>query len=204
MKISIKAKVFCQGEQCGHIGCVVINPITDQVTHIVVEDDKYPYKERIIPKEFVKNTTSDSIELSCSQEEFLKAEEFIEHWYVHVDKALGLYPARRHVYLPYGWPIKESFVDISHKRIPPGEITFHRGSKIEALDGTIGEVNEFLIDPGSGQITHLIMKKDRLWGKKEITIPVSEIDRVEEDTVYLNLDKEGIKALPEIPVQRNF
>ena len=37
---------------------------------------------------------------------------------------------------------------------------------------------------------------------KDVTIPVSEIDRIEENTVYLELDKHSIEALPAIPVQR--
>jgi hypothetical protein len=31
---------------------------------------------------------------------------------------------------------------------------------------------------------------------------MSEIDRLEEDTVYLKLDKQSIEALPAIPVRR--
>ena len=131
-------------------------------------------------------------------------EEFLEHRYINVEKVHGPYPARRHVYLPYGWPINENFAEIPHERIPPGEITFHRGAEVKALDGIVGKVDEFLIDPESGHITHLIMRKDHLWGKKEKTIPVSQIDHVEGDTVYLKLDKAAIDSLPEVAVDRRF
>jgi hypothetical protein len=43
------------------------------------------------------------------------------------------------------------------------------------------------------------MREGHLWGQKEITIPVSAIARVEEDTVYLKLDKAGVEALPAVP-----
>ena len=66
----------------------------------------------------------------------------------------------------------------------------------------VGQVDEFLVDPVSGHITHLILRKGHLWGQKDVTIPVSEIARVEEDTVYLKLTKEQIEALPTIPVRR--
>ncbi len=204
MEIPIKAKVFCRDEHCGHISCVVINPINDEVTHVVVEDDYYPYEERIVSVELIKETTSDSIDLSCDKDELSHMEDFIEHRYIHVDKVHGSYPARRHVYLPYGWPIHEEFAEIKQERIPPGKVPFHLGAVVNAVDGTVGQVDEFLIDPESGHITHLIMRKDHLWGRTDKTIPVSEIDRVEEDTVFLKLDKAEIEALPEIPIDRRY
>jgi hypothetical protein len=41
-----------------------------------------------------------------------------------------------------------------------------------------------------------------LWGQKDVTIPVSEIERIKEDHVYLKLDKRSIEALPAIPKRR--
>lgn len=204
MEIPIKAKVYCQDEHCGHIGCVVINPTNEKITHIVVEEDEYPHEERIIPVGQIKETTSDSVYLSCTRDELSEMEDFVEHRFIHVDKVHGLYPARRHVYLPYGWPIHENFAEIKQERIPPGQITFHRGAEVKAVDGTVGQVDEFLVDPESGHITHLVMRKDHLWGEVEKTIPVSEIDHVEENTVYLKLDKAGINSLPDIPIERRF
>lgn len=204
MEISIKAKVFCQDEYCGHIICVVINPMTDEVTHVVVEDDHFPYKERIVSVELIENSNSDSLHLSCNPDEFLKMEEFIEHRYIRIDKVYGVYPASRHVYLPYGWPINEDFADIKYERIPPGEITFHRGAAVEALDGPVGKVDEFVVEPKSGHITHLLMRKNHIFDRQEIAVPVSEIDHIEEDVVYLKLDKDSISTLPAIPVHHRF
>ena len=49
-------------------------------------------------------------------------------------------------------------------------------------------------------MTHLVMREGHLWGKKDVVIPVSEVDRIEEDTVYLKLSKDEVQALPAIPV----
>jgi hypothetical protein len=35
-----------------------------------------------------------------------------------------------------------------------------------------------------------------------VTIPVSQIERIEENTVYLKLDKHSIEVLPAVPVSR--
>ena len=204
MEISIKAKVLCQDEHCGHITCVVINPITDDITHIVVEDDNEPYEERIVPVKFINSANSDSVHLSCSKDEYQKMEEFIDHRYIHVDKVHGLYPARRHVYIPYYSPIHEDFAEITRERIPPGEIGFHRGADVKAIDGPVGKVDKFLIDPKSGHITHLVLRDNHLWGVEEKSISVSEIDHIEEDTVYLKLTKVAIESLPDIPIDHRI
>jgi hypothetical protein len=63
-------------------------------------------------------------------------------------------------------------------------------------------VDEFLIDPASGHISHLILKEGYLWGQKDVTIPVSQIDQVEAGTVRLKLSRNQVRALPAIPVRR--
>ena len=64
------------------------------------------------------------------------------------------------------------------------------------------KVDEFLVDLADGHITHLVLREGHLWGQKDVTIPVSEIQRIEKDTVYLRLDKHDVEKLPGIPVKR--
>jgi hypothetical protein len=53
------------------------------------------------------------------------------------------------------------------------------------------------------QVTHVILQAGHLWGKKEIALPLSIIDTVDEDTVHLKLDREAVEELPALPVQRH-
>ena len=73
---------------------------------------------------------------------------------------------------------------------------------MEATDGRVGHVDEFLIDPKDDHITHIVLREGHLWGQRDVSIPVSEIERVEEDAVYLRISKRKIEALPAIPVRR--
>ena len=59
-------------------------------------------------------------------------------------------------------------------------------------------------DPGDGHITHLVLREGHFWDKKDVTIPVSEIDRLDEDEVFLKLDRRAIEKLPAIPVRRRL
>jgi uncharacterized membrane protein len=52
------------------------------------------------------------------------------------------------------------------------------------------------------QVTHLVLLERHIWKKREITIPVSQIDRVDEDAVYLKLDRQSVEMLPTTPIQR--
>jgi uncharacterized membrane protein len=74
-------------------------------------------------------------------------------------------------------------------------------AKVEGTDGHVGEVDDLVRDPDSGEITYVVMREGHLWGKRDVTLPVSAIDRVEDDKVYLNLDKKEVELLPSIPVK---
>ena len=77
-----------------------------------------------------------------------------------------------------------------------------RGAQVEATDGYVGQVDELLINSNNMQVTHLVLLERHLLEHREITIPVSQIDRVDEDTVYLKLDRQSVEQLPTTPIQR--
>jgi hypothetical protein len=86
--------------------------------------------------------------------------------------------------------------------VPGGELAVHPGTHVQATDGRVGIVEELIIDPGSEQVTHFVLEEGHLWGKKEVTIPLSAVDHVEGDTVYLKLDKAAVEELPTLPKKR--
>ena len=55
-------------------------------------------------------------------------------------------------------------------------------------------------DPRTGETTHLVLVSGHMLHKTEVTLPLSAVDRVEGDTVYLKLDKAALKEIPAIPV----
>ncbi|MBK8616400.1 MAG: hypothetical protein IPN96_04660 [Anaerolineales bacterium] len=66
------------------------------------------------------------------------------------------------------------------------------------------KVDEFVVSPKNGHITHVVMREGRLWGKKDVIIPISAMGETREDTVFLKLDKHQIEALPTFPVNRRW
>lgn len=195
MDIPMKATVECDGQDCGQVTCLVVNPRNDELSHIVVEENTEPHKERIIPVELIESSSAKTIRLACSPEEFVKMDDFIEHHYIPAEQGYGVFPLRQKVYIPYT-TFGKKMADITRERIPTGAITFHPGSRIEAVDGEVGIVDEFLIDPASEHITHLVAQTGHLWNKKEVAIPASQIERVEKDVIYLKLHRNQVANFP--------
>jgi sporulation protein YlmC with PRC-barrel domain len=190
MDIPVDADVQCVDGPCGQSTDIVINPTVKQVTHLVVKEEHVPHAERLVSLDWVTETTPTLIRLRCTSDELAGMDKFIEREYV-----MAWPYALSHMSEPMA-------ITLEHKHVPQGEMTIHRGARVHATDGHVGQVDEFLIDPTDEHITHLVLREGHLWGQKDVTIPVSQIDRIEENTVYLKLDKRHIEALPAVPVRR--
>ena len=79
-----------------------------------------------------------------------------------------------------------------------------RGTRVKATDGYVGHVDEFVVNPENGHITHLVMREGHPWGKKDVMIPLSAMGDTRDDTVFLKIDKHQIESLPAIPVKRRW
>ena len=210
MEIPLKAQVECTDGVCGRSVYVLINPVIDQVTHLVVKEDLSPNTEYIVPVDLVAETTVDTIRLHCNKEDLEKMDPFIKTKFIA--EAVpdirsgygGLYGIGSFYLLPYVTPKMTVYVPEENQQIPPGEMTVQRGTRVEATDGYVGKVDEFVVNPKNGHITHLVMREGHLWGKKEVVIPLSAMGDTRDDTVFLKLDKHQIESLPIFPVNRRW
>jgi len=203
MDISINARVKGTDGDCGQITCVIFNPITDEMSHIVVKEDAFPYEERSVPAKYIQQADPNVVNLNCTIEEFSAMETYMKHEYLELDKSYGTYTPGHYAFLPFLSPVEDDYVDIEHESIPAGELSIRRGAEVNAVNGHIGKVDEFLVEPTKSQITHIIVKEGHLWNQKDVTIPVSKIDHVDDNVVYLKIDKSSIANLPTIPVRHH-
>jgi len=201
MDIPVDADVQCTDGPGGRSTCVVLNPVTSRVTHVVVKQDSFPHLERLVPVEMVAETSPDQIYLACSQQELHRLESFIETEFLPGEFPYTAYGLDEFRLWPYVLPDDE-LVPIEHEGVSPGELAVRRGSHVRATDGDVGRVDEFLVDRETEHITHLVLREGHLWGQKDVLIPVSEIGQIDEDRVYLTLNKEEVAGLPTIPVRR--
>jgi uncharacterized membrane protein len=204
--IPMEAKVHCIDGPCGTSIAVIVHPILRQVTHLVIQDQAtLRSTQRLVPIDQVAETTPDLIRLRCTKEQFDGLESFLETHYVQSEQsplpAAGMvYPA----YLPPLATVDDTaYFEVVDERVPLGERAIHRGISVEAADGPVGEVGELVVDPKTDEITHFVLQEGHAWGKRDIVLPLSAINSLGEDTVYLKLDKAAIQQLPAIPLKRH-
>ena len=204
--IPIEASVECADGPRGRSVTVIVNPATRKVTHYVVQDRSFvDAEQRLVPVDEVLETTSESIRLRCTKEQVADMEHFVKLRFIEDQWDEPAYwAAAGDMYYaePYATPAMPLYEEI--ERVPAGELAVHRGAWVEATDGHVGAVGELVMDPDSEQITHLVLQGGHLWGKREITVPLTAIDRVELDAVYLNLDKRAIEQLPSVALTRHY
>ena len=204
MDIPINVEVLCAGKECGRSTSLVINPINERVTHLVVTEKVFPNIERLVPVDKILASSPNSIQLRCSQTDLSNMDAFEETDFIGAGQLEASFPYN----VPYEvWPyaMYEAMpVPLEHEHIPAGEVVIRRGTPVKARDGQVGKVDEFLVDPENDVITHLVLREGHLWGKKDVTIPVSEIDKITDEAVHLKLDKDAIETLPSVPLRRKW
>ena len=208
-EIPLDAAVECLDGPCGKTISIIINPAGKSVTHIVVRDKTLGDEdERLIPLEHLGECTENQVRLNIPRDEMAGMDPFIKTRYVktkYVDFMESYIGNDVDLYLmPYATPMKTDYIPVDEEQVPPGELAVHRGARVEATDGMVGTLGEFLVNPSTGHISRLILMEGHLWKKKEVSIPVSAIDLIDEDTVYLNLDKKAVGSLPSVPVRRHW
>ena len=201
MDIPINVTVECINGPGGRSTAIILNPSSERVTHLVVREPGLLGIERLIPVELVAESTPQRIRLRCTMDELATMQPFISTEFLPVPPGFGPYPVEGAMLWPYV-SLDPEVATIGHEQIPPGEIAVHRWARVHATDGAIGRVDEFLVDRTASHISHLVLREGHLWGQKDVTIPVAEIDRIDEDAVYLKLNKHQVGALPAIPVRR--
>lgn len=206
MNIPINVDVYSSDGLFGRSSHLIVNPANKQVTHLVVKEKHFPHTEYMVPIDQVEDSTPDMIKLYCTRAALATMDPFI-----HIDtiqnnaKSMG-YPteefgltgnlAMGYATFPQHDPGEWFTVTVKTEAVPDGEVALTRGAHIHARDGQIGQLDGFLVTSNTGQITHLVLREGHLWGQKDVTIPVAQIDHMAADNIYLKLDKQSIGALP--------
>jgi hypothetical protein len=197
IEIPMNVEVHSTEGPYGKSRCVILDPIKDRVTHLVVREEAFPQTERLVPIDLVKVSSPEQISLACTPQQLAAMENFVEEHFINAGGPLADSML---------WPYVESgpeVITLVHEKIPAGEVKIRRGTAVHATDGQIGRVDELMIEKETGGITHLILEEGHLWGKKDVSIPVDQIEGIEPDGVRLKLSKRQVEALPEIQIHRS-
>ena len=182
------ATARCSDGSCGEVSRMIVDPATRSVTHLVIEPKHRREPGRLVPLDLV-DTATGAIRLRCMLAEFDKLEPAEETELLESAGGTGV----GGMSAPTGIP-RASRTDVEDV-VPRGETEVGRGEHVHALDGEIGQVQGFGVDPGDHRVTHVLLQEGHLWGRKEVAIPISAVTGVE-DGIRLSMTKKQIEDLP--------
>ncbi len=212
MRLELGTRVNCGGKEYGKLADVVIDPLSRQVTHLVVRSEQGP--TRLVPIGLAERGEGE-LSLRCSVDEANKLEPVQDVAYLR----LGEFPVQdpdwdvgieRVLAMPYyetgdpftNPPSQTEQTAVAYDRVPKGEVEIRRASAVTSSDGSVvGHVDGLLVDDDD-HVTHVVLERGHLWRRRDVTIPLSAIDKVETDSVTLNLTKGELEDLPAVPVRR--
>jgi sporulation protein YlmC with PRC-barrel domain len=218
MRLEIGNRVRCTDGVYGELADIVIDPLEKRVTHLVVQPEQGEGEARLVPIQLAKGSDEEQreIELECTLDEAQGFESVHEAAYLRLGESPTEDPdwdvgVEDVLVMPYytGLDVGEypaeldSQVTIHYDRVPKGEVEVRRASAVISADGhSLGEVDGFLVDADE-HITHFVLERGHLWGRKEVTIPIGAVARVESDAVHVALSKDEVGALPAVRVGRH-
>lgn len=198
------AKIVGTDGDLGEVDALIIDPVSNVVTHLVVTHHRLDPR-RLVPVSAVVETDPDRVRLSLDAEGLAACERFDEPVYVASDETWaygtvvldpGMYFLEPFATPADGWPLAD------HERVPRDELAFRRGSDVRTSDGTVlGRVDEFLV-ADDGHVTHLVVREGHLV-RHDVVVPMAHADLTADSTVTLDLTVTEVGELPRIPVSRH-
>ena len=95
-------------------------------------------------------------------------------------------------------------VESEIEQIPESELDLQVGAPVEAVDGRVGHLEELLSDDESGQTTHIVLQEGHFWGKKDVILSISVVDRSDQGgTIHLSIGKTTVQSLLAVPTRQS-
>jgi uncharacterized protein YrrD len=194
MELPINASITCTDGPGGHSTAIILNPVSNLITHLVVREPGLLGVERMVPVELVTASTPEQIDLHTTLDELAQMAPFISNHYLPPAPGFAAVSGAGTMLWPF--MSNQSPVEVSDENVATDELTIHRGAHVHATDGHVGEVERFLVDQTSSRMTHLVLHEGHLWNQQDVTIPIMQIDHIEDNTIFLKLSKQQIAELP--------
>ena len=200
------------GEEVGRVNRFVIDPATNEVTHIVIQKGWLLPEDKVVPFEMVSAATDERVVLREDVGDFDELPPFEETQFVPAaDEEPGEpVPAAEPRYRyapayywyptlgfpgmalgPYVWPR-----EATRRNIPENTVPLREGTNIMSSDGKhVGDVERLFLEQGSNKVTHFLISQGVLFKDRKI-VPAHWVKSVEEETVHLVVSSQVLERLP--------
>lgn len=203
------------GRKVGRIDRVVIDPKTNELTHLVVRKGFLFKTDRVIPVSIVESAAENHVALKAGADDPDRFPEFEETHYVAVEDDQAGAPPRKNAagklawYYPMprgawwrlemgtypGYP-QPPYVRVTDRNIPDGNVPLEEGAEVLSSEGThVGDVERVFVDEDEQRVTHLLVSKG-LVSKSRKLVPSMWVDIVTEERVRLSVSGDFVDRLP--------
>jgi sporulation protein YlmC with PRC-barrel domain len=201
--ITIGASASCRDGPCGTVTRVVVDPVAQVVTHIVVEPSHQHIRGRLVPVGLA-GATAGEVRLNCTRAQFEALDPAEETEFIPGTTVFAGYGPEQTVLWPLyarGGPRDGRGDLVTVDSVPLGEVQVRRGDRVHATDGEIGRVQGLIIEPGSHHVTHVLLQEGHLWGRKEVAIPIRAVTTADHG-IEVGLTRQQIADLPPVAFSR--
>jgi sporulation protein YlmC with PRC-barrel domain len=210
-QFTIGTEASCSDGAVGTLSRVIVDPVAQAVTHLVVDPSHRRDHGRLVPLDLV-DAAAGEIRLRCTKAEFENLDHAEETQFIPATDDYGGYGPAQIGFMPYyglgGGMIVPGVTPgggeiaaqaITSDAVPLGEVEISRGQPVQATDGDIGHVQGLVIDPGSRHVTHVLLQEGHLWGRKEVAIPIGAVASTA-DGILLKIAKQDVQDLPPVDI----
>jgi uncharacterized protein YrrD len=203
------------GEELGKINRFILDPSTNEVTHVVVQRGWLLPEDKVLPFEMVRSTTDERLVLNEEVRDFDQLPPFEETQFIpatdgepadmsptgdpayQYTPAYYWYPSHGNIGYPgiglghYAWPMSET-----KRNIPVDNIPLKEGTNVVSSDEKhVGDVERLFLDAESNRVTHFLISQGILFKDRKL-VPVHWVKSVGEDSVSLAVSSQVLERLP--------
>lgn len=203
---------MADGKKVGDVERVVMDPVTKEVTHIVIDKGIMFSEDKVVPLTWIEEAEENRVTLRAGidQQEFDELPSFETfdlvpftpadedypdtaptplYWYPTAGVAWWDYPGLR------GFYSRPAYIVEEEENIPEGAVALRAGAKVIAADGEqVGTVERVITAEGGNRATHLVVSEGVLFPEKKL-IPTNWINSVQEDRVLLAVGETLLEQL---------
>lgn len=211
-------------QDVGHIDRFVMNPISKEVTHVVIRQGFLFTEDKVVPMDLFASADDERAVLRQDIDDLDNLPPFEEKQFVSNEVDNDRYPdypadasGPLYWYPPAGvgmaatyhtpgfyaptatrWPYDpgEGYIERTEQNIPDDTVAIKDGADVISSDGKhVGDVERVFVDTDSNYATHIVISQG-LFFKERKLVPTLWLSTVLEDEVHLGVDSDFVDRLP--------
>ncbi len=193
-QLGLELGVQCLDGRGGKISKIVIDPDSQQPTHLVVKRGRLHIREILVPVSLIAEVTEEAVFLNLTRETLvgLSDYEFTVRKGEFQKPLIVGYPRPRYVGFPAS---NKGFMVLKQRNLPERSVAVEKGMAILDVEGhKVGKVEGIVVDSRKRQGRYLLFQ--RMHETVPQLIPADLIEDVSEGNVRLRIDRDYTERLP--------